>query len=114
MPVFGRFGRVIVTYSEQPPLLRLAGDEDRWTQSLRRGALSRALATRTDLVVDLTGLSFADPSLMLDLAMLARRLRKAGRHMLVRGAQPQILRLIERVGLHRLPAVRIDDAPALA
>ena len=40
-------------------------------------ALSRALAPR-DLVVDLAT-AFADPSLMLDLAMLARRLRLDGR-----------------------------------
>ncbi len=47
---------------------------------------------------------------MLDLAMVARRLRKAGREMYVRGAQPQIRTLIEIVGLHRLPAVHVEDA----
>ena len=55
------------------------------------------------MIVDLTELVFADASLMLDLAMLARRLRAHGRAMLLRGAQPQIRTLIELVGLHRLP-----------
>lgn len=67
------------------------------------------------MTVDLTELVFADTSLMLDLAMIARRLRTRGRALLLRGAQPQITTLIELVGLHRLPGVRIDGpAAALA
>ena len=89
-------------------MLCCTGDEDRSTQSLRRQALSRALHTGGTLLVDLHGLVFADPSLMVDLAMVARRLRKAGGTMHIRGAQPQIARLIEIVGLHRLPGVVVD------
>ncbi len=63
-------------------------------------------------MVDLTELVFADTSLMLDLAMLSRRLRKRGRTILLRGAQPQIRTLIEMVGLHRLPGVRFDGTSA--
>ena len=52
---------------------------------------------------------------MLDLAVLARRLRTRGREILVRGAQPQVLALIKQVGLDRLPAVRLEGAaPAFA
>ena len=91
-------------------MLRVTGDEDRSTQSRRRRAMSRALAVKSDLLVDLSGLSFADPSVMLDLAMVARRLRRAGRRMLVRGAAPQIATLIELVGLHRLPGVTVEFA----
>jgi len=50
---------------------------------------------------------------MLDLAMIARRLRKADRGMRVRGAQPQIISLIQLVGLHRLPSVTVEY-PAFA
>jgi hypothetical protein len=47
--------------------------------------------------------------------MVARRLRKCERMMRVHGAQPHVLALIERVGLHRLPGVVVDGAaPALA
>jgi anti-anti-sigma regulatory factor len=42
---------------------------------------------------------------MFDLAILAQRLRAGGRRLLVRGAQPHIVRLIELVGLHRQPGV---------
>jgi anti-anti-sigma regulatory factor len=67
------------------------------------------------VTVDLRELSFADASLMVDLAMLARRLRAQGRELRLRGAQPQIHTLIELVGLHRLPGVHVDGtAPALA
>jgi anti-anti-sigma regulatory factor len=67
------------------------------------------------VVVDLIDLHWADASLMLDLAMLARRLRQRGRGVRLRGAQPQIARLIELVGLHRLPGVTLDwPSPALA
>jgi anti-anti-sigma factor len=98
----------IVSFEENRLLLRCAGDEDRSTQSLRRRSLSRALRAEGDLSVDLSELVFADPSLMLDLMMLARRRRKRGRQLIVRGAQPQIQRLIELVGLHRLPGVAIE------
>lgn len=48
---------------------------------------------------------FADASLMLDVMLLARKLRRRGRRVLLRGAQPQIHTLIELVGVHRLPDV---------
>jgi anti-anti-sigma regulatory factor len=65
------------------------------------------------VIIDLSDLVFADLSLMLDLAVLARRLRAQGRAIMLRGAQPQIWTLIETVGLHRLPGVRFDG-PATA
>ncbi len=58
---------------------------------------------------------FADSSVMLDLAVLARRLRVRGWAIRLREPQPQILRIIEIVGLHRLPGVHLEGpSPALA
>jgi anti-anti-sigma regulatory factor len=45
---------------------------------------------------------------MLDLAMLARRLRRYGRELRLSHPQPQIERLIELVGLQRLDGVRLE------
>jgi anti-anti-sigma factor len=105
----------IVEFDEQPPMLRCRGDEDRSTQGTRRRALARAIRAPADVVVDLRELAFADSSLMLDLAMVARRLRAHNRALVLRDAQPQIRILIELVGLHRLPGVRIEGhSPALA
>jgi len=104
----------MLRFDEHPsPTLRCAGDEDRTTQSRRRRALSRALKARGDIVVDLRELGFADPSLMLDLAMLARRKRLRGRCMHLHSPQPQILTLIELVGLDRLAGVTVQR-PAVA
>lgn len=106
---------MIVSFDEQLAILRIAGDEDRATSGRRRRPLSIALQATRDVIVDLTELQFADPSLMIDLACLAQRLRAHGRTLWLSGAQPHIRTLIETVGLHRLPAVRIDRAqPALA
>ena len=94
-------------------MLLCAGDEDRSTQSLRRRALVLAFRAQSDVLVDLRDLVFADTTLMIDLAMLSHRLRRRERRLLLRGAQPQIMHLIELVGLHRLPGVElvIDGAP---
>lgn len=89
-----------------------SGDEDRTTQSHRRHALSRALTAKTSVTVDLTELVWADTSLMLDLMMVARRLRRAGAEIVLRAPQPQIHRLIELVGLDRMPGVRLELTPA--
>jgi len=97
-------------------VLKCSGDEDVTTQSLRRRAFSRALNVERDLTVDLRELSFADATLMLDLVSLARRLRQHGRQMMMQGAQPQVLRLIEMMGVHRLPSVQLvgpSRSPAL-
>ena len=47
---------------------------------------------------------------MIDLACLAQRLRARGVTLWLAHPQPNIRTLIETVGLHRLPAVRIDGA----
>src|SRR5947209_6399339 len=90
----GRFYDIVEFYEHRGTLL-CSGDEDRSTQGFRRRALARAIRAQTDVVVDLSGLEFADASLMLDLAVLARRLRVRGRALLLRKPQPQIWPLIE-------------------
>jgi anti-anti-sigma regulatory factor len=75
------------------------------TQGLRRGAFARAVKATGDVVVDLSQLVFADASLTFDLAILAQRLRKQGRRLLLRDAQPQITKLFELVGLNSQPGV---------
>ena len=67
------------------------------------------------MIVDLSDLTFADSSVIVDLACLAQRLRAQGRMLWLAGAQPQIRHLIESVGLDRLPAVRLaGPAPAFS
>jgi anti-anti-sigma factor len=98
----------IVSYDEHRGVLRVAGDEDRTTSGRRRRPLSAALGSRRDVLVDLTELRFADSSVMVDLAVLAQRLRHQGRQLRLQGPQPQIQRLIELMGMDRLPAVAVE------
>ena len=96
-------------------MLRCSGDEDIATRGRRRRALSRALAIQSDLVVDLRELTFADSSFLLDLAMIARRLRRTGRLLRICSPQPQVWRVIEIVGIDRLPGVVVEGpVPAVA
>jgi anti-anti-sigma factor len=105
----------MLQFDHEQFVLLCEGDEDCSTQARRRRALSRALRAKRDVVVDMSGLQFADPSLMLDLAMLARRMRLCGKRLRLRGAQPHIRTLIELVGLHRLPSVQLEGpSPALS
>jgi anti-anti-sigma factor len=85
----------------------VTGDEDRATSGRRRRPLSVALRATRDVIVDLSELRFADSSLMIDLAVLAQRLRAQGRTLSLRHPQPPVMRLIEIVGLDRLPSVRL-------
>jgi anti-anti-sigma factor len=103
---------MIVSFDEQLAILTIAGDEDRTTSGRRRRPLSAALKATRDVIVDLSELRFADPSLMIDLACLAQRLRAQGRTLWLSGAQPNVRRLIETVGLDRLPAVRVAGTKA--
>ena len=96
----------IVCFDAQLAILRIEGDEDRTTSGRRRRPFSAALNATRDVIVDLSGLTFADPSLMIDLACLAQRLRARGVTLWLAHPQPNIRTLIETVGLHRLPAVR--------
>jgi anti-anti-sigma factor len=86
----------------------MTGDEDRATSGRRRPPFSAALQATRDVIVDLSELRFADSSVIVDLACLAQRLRAHERTLWLAGAQPHIRRLIETVGLHRMPAVRLD------
>jgi hypothetical protein len=45
---------------------------------------------------------------MLDLAALARRLRACERTVRLWAPQPQILKLIELTGVHRLPGISLE------
>ncbi len=84
-------------------------------QPYRRRAIARAIKAPSDVVVDLSELVFADTSLMLDLAMLARRVRARGAALRLCSPQAQIRTLIELVGLNRLDGVMLEAAaPALA
>jgi anti-anti-sigma factor len=97
----------IVSFDEQLGVLRVSGDEDRATSGGRRRPISAALKATRDVIVDLSELDFADSSLMIDLAVLAQRLRARGRSLALCAPKPHVRQLIELFGLDRLPSVSV-------
>ena len=92
--------------SDEQYVISLAGEVDLYTAPEFKQQLLEVIDQGgRDVVVDLSDLHFADSSLMVDLAVLAQRLRADGRRLRLRGPQPQIQKLIELMGLHRMPAV---------
>jgi len=81
---------------------------------MRRRALMLAIRAQSDVIVDMRELVFADTSLIVDLAALSQRLRRRNKTLVLSGAQPQIRSLIEGVGLHRLPGVRLTGSGPLS
>ena len=102
----------IVTFDPHLSVLRVAGDEDRTTSGRRRRAISAAITHSRDVVVDLADLHFADASVMIDLAVLAQRLRPQHRVLRLCHPQPHIHTLIEMVGVDRLEAVAVELVPS--
>jgi anti-anti-sigma factor len=106
-------GTGIVEFDDTTGTLHCLGDEDRCTQGSRRAGFTRAIRAKTDVTVDLSELVFADSSVMLDLAALAKRLRARGRTLRIVAPQPQILVLIEMTGLTRLAGIKLEPSVAL-
>ena len=93
----------------------MTGDEDRSTSGRRRRPISAALRATRDVIVDLSDLEFADSSLMIDLAVLAQRLRAHDQTLALNDPKPHVRQLIELVGLDRLPSVTlVTPRPARA
>jgi anti-anti-sigma factor len=93
--------------------LHCLGDEDRCTQGFRRAGFARAIRSQRDVIVDLRELAFADASMMLDLAALARRLRARGQTLRLFDPQPQIMALIEITGLNKLSGIQLESSAAI-
>ncbi len=104
----------IVSFDAQRAVLRVTGEENRSTSGSRRRPISAALKATHDVCVDLSDLRFADMSFMLDLAVLAKRLRAEGCQIELRRPQPSVRTLIEVAGLDRLPSVALRPQPARA
>lgn len=100
----------IVDFDDSTGTLYCTGDEDRCTQGARRSGFARAIRSQGDVIVDLHELVFADASVMLDLAALARRLRARGRMVRLLKPQPQIMALIELTGLNRLAGIAFESS----
>lgn len=76
----------------------------------RRPAIHKALCAACNVTVDLRALANADPTLFLDLAVLSQRLRRTGHALRLVGLKPHIRRLVEIMGIPRMPAIEVSPA----
>lgn len=60
-----------------------------------------------DLVVDLSGVELVDFTGLGVLVGADRRAKSAGRRLVLRGAEPRVLRILRRTGLHRVLSLEV-------
>jgi anti-sigma B factor antagonist len=98
---------VSVTPGEPGPVVTLSGEAD----VTSAGRLSEFLAAQMpagarDLVVDVSGLSFADSASVRVLVLTGKALRKRGGRLVLLRPQPPVARVLELTGADELLAVR--------
>ena len=88
------------------PILVLAGEFDvRNTTEVREALYDHLEEHDTDVVVDLTGVTHIDVTAIKVLAVATRFAERAGRHLVLRGCQPAVRRLLHVSHLFRLVEV---------
>ena len=84
--------------------VRLRGEVDMATASALEWALVRTIDSGADLVVDVGELTFIDAAGLHALARVDERMREHGRRLRLERASPQLLRLLQVMGLAELAA----------
>jgi len=104
--------QLVITAITDPPGLRLVGEVDIATAPMLRQALSEALAgTQADpqaLTIDLTGVTFIDSTGLHELVEAARS-EHSQRSITLRNPSPQVLRVIDIIGIGGLFRIETED-----
>ena len=91
---------VITEHRRQRAVLRLQGELDASNRERLRSAISGALENHPPLlVVDLSGLDFADCAGLSVLVWAHKRLSECGHRLVLTGAKPTVARLLHLTGL---------------
>lgn len=88
------------------PVLAVAGELDTHTSRALRAGLAAAGAEGVDVVVDLTGVTFADSATLGVFVAEHKRLGAAGRSLVLLGPGPAVRRVLELSGLLHVLVVR--------
>ena len=95
------------------PTLLLSGDFDVRSTGAVRSAIDDQLDTWSgDITIDLHGVDSVDLTALKVLAAASRRAIRAGHHVVLRGATPQVLRMLHLT--HLIRVVELERDPALA
>jgi anti-sigma B factor antagonist len=90
-----------------PPVLHISGELDMATADQLRGALSSGLARDRTLVLDMSGVTFADAIGIRVILEAAESLNGRGPLTIVNA--PRVERLLRLVGLSEIPSLSIRD-----
>jgi anti-anti-sigma factor len=92
---------IVTEHGRQRSVLRLRGELDTTNKHHLRSAISRALGDLRPqtLIVDLSGLDFADCGGLAVLFWAHMRLAEQGQQLVITGAQPVVRRLLSLTGL---------------
>ena len=99
--------RIAVTAGEAGPVVALSGDADLSTAT----ELSEALTAQVDagprlLIVDISGLAFADSASIRVIVLAGRALRDQGGALELVNPQPAVARLLSLMGVDQMITVR--------
>jgi anti-sigma B factor antagonist len=94
--------------TQGPRTFRLSGELDISNSEHVSEVLVEALRAEGDLTLDISALTFVDSSGIRTLVQAARELEGRGR-LILRDPQVPVLRVIELMGLRRLPNLEIVD-----
>lgn len=93
------------------PVLIVAGELDTHTSTVLRAGFAAAGDDGSEVVIDLSGCTFADSATLGVLVAEHKRLAAAGRNLVVRAPGPAVRRVLELSGLLRVLDVRTATAP---
>ncbi|MEV4808774.1 STAS domain-containing protein [Micromonospora avicenniae] len=94
--------------------MRLRGEVDLFTLPMLELALELLVDTAGDVTIELDGLAFIDVLGSRALARAAARLCSGGRRLRLRGASPQIRRMLNQLGWADLFEIPLPDLSARA
>lgn len=103
---------IITEHHGQRSVLRLQGELDVSTRDRLRHAISSALEDHPSIVVvDLSGLGFADCAGLSILVWAQKRLAASGHELVTTGAKPIVRRLLHLTGLDTYLHLRTLEVP---
>jgi anti-anti-sigma factor len=88
------------------------GELDLATIDQAQVAIAEAVMAEGDVVIDLRACGFVDSRGIAVLVRAALRLSEQGRHLLLRGVQPRVMRTLEIAGLTKLDMLDVEPESA--
>jgi len=97
--------RITVDSDERVRTVRLSGEIDVASAGAFNASLFDGVSFETDVIVDLSGISFIDAAGVIGLVGARRRVTAQGHTLIVRDPSPSVVRVLAVTGLDRILAI---------